>query len=261
MLSTSYIGGILAIKIDCLTTTNIAVVFIKFCAIISGGMRGFMKYKSVFDIIGPVMIGPSSSHTAGAVRIGRVARKIFGKEPREVEIHFYGSFAKTYKGHATDIAVVGGLLHFKTDDARIKNSISLAKDKGITLKFYEEVAHADHPNTVKLILKDDTDNMEVTGISVGGGAIQITELDGFLLKLSGENPSLLILHKDAYGAVASVATALTQHKINIGHMEVSRIEKGRTALMVVETDQTVSEELIDEISELNNILKVIVLSV
>ena len=103
--------------------------------------------------------------------------------------------------------------------------------------------------------------MELTGISVGGGAIQITELDGFLLKLSGELPSLLILHKDAYGAVASVATALTQHKINIGHMEVSRIEKGRTALMVVETDQVVSEELIQEIMGMNHILKVIVLSV
>lgn len=220
-----------------------------------------MKYKSVFDIIGPVMIGPSSSHTAGAVRIGRVARKIFGKEPSEVEIHFYGSFAKTYKGHATDVAVVGGILNFETDDARIKNSISLANEKGITLKYFEEAAHASHPNTVKLILKAGTDRMEITGISVGGGAIQITELDGFLLKLSGEYPSLLILHKDAYGAVASVATALTEHKINIGHMEVSRIEKGRTALMVVETDQPVIEDLIDEISKMNNIQKVIVLNV
>ncbi len=220
-----------------------------------------MKYKSVFDIIGPVMIGPSSSHTAGAVRIGNVARKIFGKEPSEVEIHFYGSFAKTYKGHATDVAVVGGILNFETDDERIKNSIELAKNKGIRLQYFEEQAHVSHPNTVKLILKEGTDVMEITGISVGGGAIQITELDGFLLKLSGELPSLLILHKDAYGAVASVATALTQHKINIGHMEVSRIEKGRTALMVVETDQVVSEELIQEIMGMNHILKVIVLSV
>lgn len=220
-----------------------------------------MKYRSVFDIIGPVMVGPSSSHTAGAVRIGEVARQIFGKEPEEAEIHFYGSFAKTYKGHATDVAVVGGLLGFSTDDARVKNSIALAAEKGMKLTFFVEDALVDYPNTVKLNLKAKDDRMEIIGVSVGGGAIQITELNGFALRLTGESPTLLILHKDAYGTVATVATVLTEHRINIGHMEVSRLEKGNMALMVIETDQKVNDEILKEISKGKNVQKIIVLNV
>lgn len=220
-----------------------------------------MKYRSVFDIIGPVMIGPSSSHTAGAVRIGQVAGSIFGKEPKEVEIHFYGSFAKTYKGHATDVAVVGGVLGFSTDDARVRDAISIAEEKGIKLDFFEEDALVDHPNTVKLVLKADDESMEITGVSIGGGAIQIIELNGFALKLSGESPSLLIFHKDAYGTVATVTAVLTEHRINIGHMEVSRLEKGHTALMVIETDQPVGGEILQELSAGKNVQKIITLSV
>lgn len=219
-----------------------------------------MKYKSVFDIIGPVMIGPSSSHTAGPVRIGQVARNIFGKEPDEIGVHFYGSFAKTYRGHATDVAVIGGVLGFSTDDARVKNSISIAEKKGIKIKFFEEEAIVDHPNTVRIDLKAGRETMEIVGVSIGGGAIQITELDGFALKLSGENPALLIFHKDAYGAVADVTKILTEHRINIGHMEVSRLEKGCTALMVIETDQVVNNKIQEEISIGKNIKKLILLN-
>lgn len=219
-----------------------------------------MKFKSVFDIIGPVMVGPSSSHTAGAIKIGQVARRIFGKQPEVAEIHFYGSFAKTYKGHATDVAVVGGLLNLATDDANVKNAPAIAAKKGIQIKFFEEEALTDHPNTVKIVLKLKAERMEITGISIGGGAIQIVELDGFALKLSGENPAMLIFHKDAFGSVAAVAAVLAEHRINIGHMEVSRLEKGHTALMAVETDQPVLAELVQEISVIHNILKVIILN-
>ncbi|MBS4177161.1 L-serine ammonia-lyase, iron-sulfur-dependent subunit beta [Lederbergia citrea] len=215
-----------------------------------------MKYKSVFDIIGPVMIGPSSSHTAGAARIGRVARSLFGKEPRWAKISFYESFAKTYKGHGTDVAIVGGLLDFDTDDERIIKAKEIASERGINIEFIEETANADHPNTARIRIGDDQDEMELVGISIGGGKIEITELNGFLLKLSGHHPAILVVHDDRHGAIASVSNILSKHEINIGHMEVSRKEKGKMALMTIEVDQNIDQDVIDEISKLSNITQV-----
>ena len=219
-----------------------------------------MKYKSVFDIMGPIMVGPSSSHTAGAVRIGQIARRIFGMEPEEIHIHFYGSFAETYKGHATDIAVIAGLLNFETDDSRIRDAIEIAKKKGIHIKFYTEEMVPAHPNTLQIKLVKGDEILELTGVSVGGGAVQITELNGFDLNLSGENPAMLIYHIDAYGVIASVAGILANYKINISKMNVSRIEKNSMALMVIETDQAIQEEILKEISMKDNVKKVYVLA-
>ncbi|MDZ5474380.1 L-serine ammonia-lyase, iron-sulfur-dependent subunit beta [Bacillus sp. 31A1R] len=215
-----------------------------------------MKYKSVFDIIGPVMIGPSSSHTAGAARIGRVARSLFGREPKWANISFYGSFAKTYKGHGTDVAVVGGLLDFDTFDERIINSIDIATKKGIKINFIEEEALTDHPNTAKIIIGDDQGELELVGISIGGGKIEITELNGFELKLSGHHPAILVVHNDRFGAIASVSNVLAKYQINIGHMEVSRKEKGMLALMTIEVDQNIDDQILKEIENLENIVKV-----
>jgi L-serine dehydratase len=215
-----------------------------------------MKYKSVFDIIGPIMIGPSSSHTAGAARIGRVARTLFGRQPKKAIVSLYGSFAKTYKGHGTDVAIVGGILDFDTYDPRIPNSLELAKEAGMEVAFIEEDAIADHPNTARIKLSDEKDEIEVVGISIGGGKIQITELNGFDLKLSGVHPAILVVHNDRYGAIASVTNLLTKYCINIGHMEVSRKEKGKVALMVIETDQNINEAVMEEIKMLPNILQV-----
>lgn len=219
-----------------------------------------MKYKSVFDIIGPIMVGPSSSHTAGAVRIGQIARRIFGMEPEEIHIHFYGSFAETYKGHATDIAVIAGLLDFETDDSRIRDAINIAKKKGISIKFYTEETVPTHPNTLRIKLIKGDETLELTGVSVGGGAVQITELNGFDLNLSGENPAMLIYHIDAYGVIASVAGILATYKINISRMNVSRIEKDSMALMIIETDQAIQEEILKEIAMKDNVKKVYVLA-
>ncbi|WP_316568477.1 L-serine ammonia-lyase, iron-sulfur-dependent subunit beta [Neobacillus sp. YIM B06451] len=215
-----------------------------------------MKYKSVFDIIGPVMIGPSSSHTAGAARIGRVARNLFGREPKWVNISLYGSFAKTYRGHGTDVALIGGLLDFDTDDPRIIQAIDLAEEKGIKLRFIEEDAITDHPNTARIIIGDDKGELELVGISIGGGKIEITELNGFELKLSGHHPAILVVHNDRFGAIANVANVLASHQINIGHMEVSRKEKGKMALMTIEVDHNIGHHILDEIEKLPNILKV-----
>ncbi|KGX93205.1 serine dehydratase subunit beta [Pontibacillus halophilus JSM 076056 = DSM 19796] len=215
-----------------------------------------MKFKSVFDIIGPVMIGPSSSHTAGAARIGRVARTLFGREPKTVAISLYGSFAKTYKGHGTDVALVGGVLDYDTYDTRISTSLETAKEKGIRVTITEEDAHADHPNTARIRLGDDQGDLELVGISIGGGKAEITELNGFELRLSGSHPAILVMHNDRFGAIASITQVLAKHEINIGHMEVSRKEVGKEALMVIEVDQNIPDALLTELEEQNHILQV-----
>jgi L-serine dehydratase len=215
-----------------------------------------VKYRSVFDIIGPVMIGPSSSHTAGAARIGRVARSLFGREPKWANISLYGSFAETYKGHGTDVAIVGGLLDFDTDDPRIIDAIKIAEKRGMKSRFIEEDAVTDHPNTARVIIGDHNGELELVGISIGGGKIEITELNGFELKLSGNHPAILVVHNDRFGAIASVANTLAKYEINIGHMEVARKEKGKMALMTIEVDQNIDDQLIDELEQLPNILKV-----
>jgi len=216
-----------------------------------------MKYKSVFDIIGPIMIGPSSSHTAGAAKIGRVARNLYGKEPKNIVISLYGSFAKTYRGHGTDVALVGGLLDFDTFDERIPESLNISKDKGMTVEFIEEDAITEHPNTVKISIQDDENQaFELVGISIGGGKIEIVELNGFELKLSGNYPAILVVHNDRYGSIAGVTNVLMKYAVNIGHMEVSRKEVGQIALMAIEVDQDLDEKILKEIESLPHIIRV-----
>ncbi|TDL35077.1 L-serine ammonia-lyase, iron-sulfur-dependent, subunit beta [Jeotgalibacillus sp. S-D1] len=215
-----------------------------------------MKYKSVFEIIGPVMIGPSSSHTAGAARIGKMARELFGREPKWANISFYGSFAKTYKGHGTDVALIGGLMDFETDDERIINAFEHAKKKKIKIRIREEEAVTDHPNTARILIGDDNGEMELVGISIGGGKIEIIELNGFELKLTGHHPAILVVHDDRFGAIAAVSNILASHKINIGHMDVSRKDIGQMALMTIEVDQNVEEVVLKELKQLPEVTQV-----
>ncbi len=215
-----------------------------------------MKYTSVFDIIGPVMIGPSSSHTAGAARIGRVARDLFGRLPKWAKIHLYGSFAETYKGHGTDVAIIGGLLDYETYDERIKTAFQDAKNAGLEFEFIPETDHTEHPNTARIVIGDDETEMSIVGISIGGGTIEITELNGFPLRLSGGMPAILVVHNDRAGCIANVAKCLAEYDINIGHMEVSRKERGNMALMVIEIDQNIDQTIMEEIELLPNITKV-----
>ncbi|MEH7373677.1 MULTISPECIES: L-serine ammonia-lyase, iron-sulfur-dependent subunit beta [Bacillaceae] len=216
-----------------------------------------MKYRSAFDIIGPVMIGPSSSHTAGAARIGRVARTLFGKLPKKAIISLYGSFAKTYKGHGTDFAIVAGLLDFDTCDERLPKSLEIANEIGLEIVFQTEEAVVDHPNTVKINLYDEANELEMVGISIGGGTIEITELNSFPLKLSGEHPAILVVHQDRFGIISAVTNVLSTYEINIGHMEVSRLEKGEMALMVIEVDQRIEDIVIEELKNLSNVTQII----
>ena len=205
-----------------------------------------MKYQSVFDIIGPVMVGPSSSHTAGAARIGLAARNLFGKQPAWAKIHLYESFAKTYRGHGTDFALAGGLLGFATDDPRMSKALDIAKEEGLHIEFIEDSASSVHPNTARVIVGDGKEELELVGISIGGGKIEIIELNGFELRLSGNHPAILVLHNDRFGAIASVTKILAKYRINIGHMEVNRKDVGKDALMVIETDQNVDDTILNE---------------
>ncbi|MUK89954.1 L-serine ammonia-lyase, iron-sulfur-dependent, subunit beta [Ornithinibacillus sp. L9] len=215
-----------------------------------------MKYNSVFDIIGPVMIGPSSSHTAGAARIGLAARNLFGKEPTWARIHLYGSFAKTYKGHGTDFALAGGLLGFKPDDPRMSKALDVAEERGLKVEFIEDSAKTEHPNTARLIIGKDEESMELVGISIGGGKVEVTELNGFELRLSGNHPAILIMHNDRFGAIASVTKILAKHEINIGHMEVNRKDVGKEALMVIEVDQNVEDDILKELENADHIIRI-----
>ncbi|GGH69315.1 putative L-serine dehydratase, beta chain [Compostibacillus humi] len=215
-----------------------------------------MKYQSVFDIIGPVMVGPSSSHTAGAARIGLAARNLFGKQPAWAKIHLYESFAKTYRGHGTDFALAGGLLGFATDDPRMSKALDIAKEEGLHIEFIEDSASSVHPNTARVIVGDGKEELELVGISIGGGKIEIIELNGFELRLSGNHPAILVLHNDRFGAIASVTKILAKYRINIGHMEVNRKDVGKDALMVIETDQNVDDTILNELKGADHIIKV-----
>ena len=170
-----------------------------------------MKFNSVFDIIGPTMVGPSSSHTAGAARIGLVTRYLLNEEPTWAKIYLYESFAKTYKGHGTDFALVGGLLGYETNDERMRLSLEEANHKGIDIQFVEENGSVDHPNTARIHAGTGQTEIEVVGQSIGGGKIEVVELNGFRLRLSGNHPALLIMHNDRHGTIASVTDILAKH--------------------------------------------------
>lgn len=202
------------------------------------------------------MVGPSSSHTAGAVRIGLVARDLFGRQPKWARIHLYGSFAETYKGHGTDMAIIGGLLGYDTFDERIRTSFVDAEKLGMSFEFIPEEEEAEHPNTAKIVIGDEDDQMELIGISIGGGTMEVIELNGFTLRLTGHFPALLVVHDDRSGVIANVSNALAAQDMNIAHMEVGRKEKGKMALMVIEVDQVVNDELIDELRKIPNVTQV-----
>ena len=194
------------------------------------------KYKSLFDIIGPVMVGPSSSHTAGAVRIGNMALDIFGEVPDSVNIYLFESFAETYQGHGTDVALIGGLLGMLTDDERLHESLLIAKKQGLDFKFIPLADKVDHPNTAKFVMRKGDKRVDVTGVSVGGGSALITELDHHELEIQSGVMTLVISHQDVKGVIARVSNALLDYDINIATMKVWRESRGEKAYMVIEMD-------------------------
>ncbi|MBC6366007.1 L-serine ammonia-lyase, iron-sulfur-dependent subunit beta [Algoriphagus sp. AK58] len=201
--------------------------------------------SSVFDMIGPVMIGPSSSHTAGVVRIARAAIRILGGIPDEAVVTFYNSFARTYEGHGSDRAILGGLMDFQTDDPRIKNAIELAQKSNLKYTF-KSIGNSSvhHPNTIKLNLKKGNDQIEVVGESLGGGVINIAEVDGFVANFSAQAHTLIIKADDISGAIAFISSVIAQEKTNIATMSVSRKGKNDLACHVIEMDSGIRETTI-----------------
>lgn len=198
--------------------------------------------QGVFDIIGPVMIGPSSSHTAGAARLGKMARLIFGRTPKKVEFFLHGSFAKTYRGHGTDKALAAGILGFRPDDARLRDALEIAAKEGIEISFLPKDLGDVHPNSVRMILRDDQGQVLVQGASTGGGSIRIDLIDDFQVEFTGEYNSLVTIHHDKPGIVAAITKELASLEINIAFMKLFREGKGQKALMLIETDQPVPQE-------------------
>lgn len=217
-------------------------------------------FQSIFDIIGPVMVGPSSSHTAGAVRIGLAARSIFGEQAEEVNITLYGSFAHTYKGHGTDLALIAGLLGFSTESAEIRRAYEVAATKGMKVQIYTSDELTEHPNTVTICMRKDDRALCVTGISTGGGMIDITDIDGFDVHVSCEEPVILVFHQDRPGLIAAVSSVLADAQVNISQMEVSRKEKGEMALMLLATDVEIPQAAMERIEAIPDIGPIIFLS-
>jgi L-serine dehydratase len=215
---------------------------------------------NVFDIIGPVMIGPSSSHTAGAVRIGRIGWKILGEEIARADIGLAGSFAQTYRGHGTDRAIVAGLLGMLPDDERIRDSFTAASERGLAFTVNEVKIPHSHPNTASLHLIGRTGKeCALQGSSVGGGNILITSVNHLETEFSGAANTLIIAHQDIPGMIASVSSVMGELGINIGNFRLNRPHRGFQAVMVLETDGTISPEAIARLRGLPHIDSVVYL--
>lgn len=215
---------------------------------------------NVFDIIGPVMVGPSSSHTAGAVKIGIIARAVLGEPPENVVISLHGSFALTYKGHGTDKAILAGLLGMSVDDVRIRDSLDIAQKAGLSYRF-ETIALRDaHPNTAVITATGKNGKkISVQGASIGGGNIVIQKLNGMNVEFTGQYDTLVISHIDTPGVVSEVTHLLSCDNINIANMKVFRSRRGGDAVMVIETDQGIGPDLLlslQKISRINNVIRI-----
>ncbi|MEG0641073.1 MAG: L-serine ammonia-lyase, iron-sulfur-dependent subunit beta [Clostridium sp.] len=214
-----------------------------------------MKNYSVFDVLGPVMIGPSSSHTAGAARIGKVARGIVGEEFKRVEFYLHGSFAETYKGHGTDKALVAGILGMDTHDDRLRSALQIAESKGIDIKFIQSDLGDEHPNTVRIVfyMKDGSVS-EITGSSIGGGNIVITDIDGEAVEFTGSNPTIIIRQKDIVGLVSKISSIMVENNIGIATMKMGR--NGNDAFVILETDNEIPTKVVETIKNLPDIMYV-----
>lgn len=220
-----------------------------------------MANIGIFDVLGPIMIGPSSSHTAGAARLGKIARTIVNKPIKDVTFLLHGSFKETYKGHGTDRALVAGILGMMPDDERLRDTLLIAEKEGLEVHFLPADLGQVHPNTVKILMTDCDDiNWEVLGSSIGGGLVEIYEINGNKVKITGEYPTIITCHDDIPGTVSKVSTLFYDNDINIAHMTLVRSQKGKDATMTFEVDNNVSEELIAAIKAVEGVNRVILIN-
>lgn len=212
---------------------------------------------SIFDMMGPVMVGPSSSHTAGAARIGNMGRTLLGEEVARADIGLYGSFAETGFGHGTDRALLAGLLGMKPDDLRIPNAYEEANRAGMAYSFRTVELRDAHPNTALLELTGKSGKqLTLQASSIGGGAIVVNKIDGIDVNFTGDFNTLIVRNQDESGSVAAITSILSQVHINVANMSVNRHRRGGDALMVIETDQHIKPRQVEFLSELPGILSV-----
>lgn len=209
---------------------------------------------NVFDILGPVMIGPSSSHTAGAARIGRITLALLGAPAVKADIFLHGSFAKTYKGHGTDKALIAGIMGMATDDSRIRRAPELAREQGLEVSITTGEIDGAHPNTARVTLTDVTGNtVSLLGSSIGGGNILVKEVNGMEVSITGQHTTLIVLHRDAPGTIAAVTEVMADAGVNICNFRLSRQSRGGEAVMTIEIDGSFGPELNKKIKVLPNI--------
>ena len=222
-----------------------------------------MNFLSIFDVIGPNMIGPSSSHTAGAVSIALMARKLFSEEIKDVTFTLYGSFAKTYQGHGTDRALLGGILGFATYDERIRDAFEHAKTMNVTYKYViDEETLTNHPNTADIDIVGVTGRkMSVRGESIGGGKMKIVRIDNIDVEFTGEYSTLIVHQQDKPGVVAHITQALAENNVNIAFMRLFREDKGAAAYTVVESDEYIPEEVLTRIRTNPNVSDLMLIQV
>ena len=215
---------------------------------------------TIFDIMGPIMVGPSSSHTAGAVRIGLITRRLLGSQPVSAELLLHGSFAATGAGHGTDKALVAGLLGMQPDDPAVPRAFPLAREAGMEVTVGSTVLRDAHPNTVVLRATNAQGRtLEVTASSLGGGRVRVVALDGLEASFTGDYPTLITRHEDRPGLVAEVANLLSSHGVNIATMQLYRDRRGGLAVMVIESDQPIPTAVVERLRAAEGIVRCVYL--
>jgi L-serine dehydratase len=209
---------------------------------------------SLLDVIGPVMVGPSSSHTAGACRLALLAHHILGHTPQRAEFGLHGSFAKTGEGHGTPQALAAGALGWGPDDPRLPQALELAHEQGVEIVIHRVELGDVHPNSVEMIYEDSGERIRARGSSLGGGVVQIWDLDGFEVRIRGSAPTLLVRNVDTPGVIARVARVIADDEVNIAYLTCSRQGRGKEAMMSIELDRTLSKPALDYLSSLSYIL-------
>ena len=206
---------------------------------------------SLLDIIGPVMVGPSSSHTAGACRIGLLARGLVGGTPERARLELHGSFARTGEGHGTDKALAGGLMGFRPDDERLRDALDIAEKEGLSYTFEKTTLdEGAHPNTVRLTIERGDRSASMTGSSLGAGRVLVTEIDGFPVEFTGNHHTIVLIAEDVRGSMARIATLIADAGLNIATLKLTRKQRGGDAFMVIEIDEEPSEDVRNGIREL-----------
>lgn len=214
----------------------------------------------IFDMIGPIMIGPSSSHTAGAVRLGRVAWKTLGEEPVLMDIGLAGSYARTYRGHGTDQALIAGCMGMHSYDERIRRAMDIARERGIEYSFRQIRLNGAHPNTalIRLVSKSGTE-ITVQGASIGGGNIRVDLVNGMEAGFTGERDTYLVRHWDRPGVIADVTEMISRQDLNIANIRLSRQQRGGEALIMLEIDGTAPPHLVDLLAKLPNVTRALLI--